>query len=349
MTQTVNKTILFTCGGTGGHTYPAIALAQALAQYKCFFVGSKQRQDKGIIEKYGYAFYAIPASAKSPIKWLLAYFKTRHLIKKNAVDLVISTGGYTTAPVILAAWRLKKPIMLLEQNVLPGRVNRLLQFCATRICVAFKESKCYFFQKDKVVVTGNPIRKHFLEDSTIRIIRETIINSQPCLLVLGGSQGAESINKLMESSYPRLLKHATIIHLTGARYYQNRFQDPVTIKTISESINHYIIAPYCEKMDDLYEQADFVICRAGATSIAELAYFKNKALVIPYPHAKDNHQEYNAKAFKQTGLGTYILEQKLTESLLEEAVLDWLKKPLPDQTLSNAREEIAALAEKMLL
>ncbi len=313
-----NKRLGITCGGTGGHVYPAIAVAQELTDIDFFFIGSAHRQDSKIVSRYGFEYLPIPSSRRN--LWVIykAYRAAKKILKDRRVDCLLGTGGYSTLPVILAAFRLGIPIVLHEQNVLPGKVNRWMQYLARRILVSFEESVSWF-NANKTVVTGNPVRKHFPASSL------ELPADRPVLLVFGGSQGAQKLNDLLALHYDKF-KNYTLVHITGDN---------------SEPVNagHLITMPYFENMAYLYERARLVICRAGATSIAELAYFGVPGLLIPYPFAADNHQLVNAQVFEKMGLGFYLEEKHLTiDSLL--AKLDAVLSIKPKTPFLDARSGV---------
>lgn len=344
--------ISFTFSGTGGHVYPCIALAQELGSIPFNFIGSPDRKDSEIILRHHYPFNPIPSSRKNPFIWLKSFWQARKILKKNKTKLLISAGGYLTFPVALAAKTLKIPIFLLEQNMLPGRVTKLLAPLATKIFLSF-EGTDHHFPTHKTIISGNPIRKTFLEDTLYHELKkiESTFPNVPCLLFFGGSQGAEKINQLLLDNYQNFLnKNYFIFHITGEPFYKKNFKNkPFTITNVERRTSHIeqnsiiITLPYFEKMDYLYEKTDLVVCRAGATTLAELIYFKKPCILIPYPYAKDNHQLYNAQYAEKIGLGKLIIEKDLTyESLIQSIEELLLKNNNKTMTIqNNAREMIA--------
>ncbi len=311
--------IVFTCGGTGGHIYPIIALAQALeSDHSLAFLGSKNRQDSLIFPRYGYLVDALPSSSRNVWTMLRSFFKARSLLSRYKPKVIVSSGGYHTFPVVLAAKWLGVPIILLEQNVLPGKVNRLMSRFADHTCVSFAQTKRYF-KRGNLVLTGNPVRKRFLDDSLSQSLKKHLPFSKYVIVVIGGSQGAGVLNVCMESLYERCLASDdwTIIHLTGQAHFQTCYGDlPYKVMSNNFGREGVFVLPYFENMALLYRVATFVIARAGATTLAELLAVQKQCVLIPYPYAADNHQVLNAKVAEQSGLGTVLLQEDMTADTL---------------------------------
>ena len=304
--------IVFVCGGTGGHVYPAIALAQRLEGYNPLFIGSTHRMDSRIVPKYGFSYEGIPES-----KWRLAtfiklFFKSRNILKKHAVKAMVGAGGFYTFAVVMAAFSLKIPVFLLEQNVIPGRTNRMLQYFARKIYLSFPESLSYFSSCD-ALVTGNPVRHFFLEDDVFTLFKELVFPAHPVVLFFGGSQGAMALNQLVFDHYSYFLHQPFVaIHVTGQTYYDAHFHEPkVTVYRNDDSEIKIVSMPYFEKMDELYRRAALVICRSGAMTLSEIEAFHVPVIMVPYPYSKDNHQVANAKVFQEKGFGVYFEEKAL--------------------------------------
>lgn len=345
----------YTCGGTGGHVYPIIAIAQELSDTDAIFIGSENREDSHIIPRYGYNFKSITASNKNIFKIIKGFLQARKILRHEKVTCLISSGGYLTLPVVLAAASYRLPIYLLEQNVIPGRVNRLLSYLATLTCLTFEESRS-FFKTSKLMITGNPVRKQFLEDAQFKWLKKIDRPQLPAVLVFGGSQGSKSLNGLFFDHHVHFLyAPECLIHITGKNAFEgieNKYKkipnlqieslpEGSIIKNKNGDIK-IILMPYFEKMDWLYENVTWVVSRAGATTLAELLYFSKKAVLIPYPFAKDNHQVLNAEAFIKMGSGKWMSEDVLTFDL----ILDAIHTPFPalnEDIYKNAREKIVTL------
>jgi UDP-N-acetylglucosamine--N-acetylmuramyl-(pentapeptide) pyrophosphoryl-undecaprenol N-acetylglucosamine transferase len=322
--------IAFTASGTGGHIYPCIALAEELAKDKTYFICSQKRKDKEIIAKYGFNFFSLSGERKNPVKIMWNILKARKILKREKTKLLISAGGYFTFPIVLAAFSLRIPIFLLEQNILSGRVNRYLAIFATKVFLSFPQSERYFSKK-KAVFSGNPIRRFSLKDAVYHaLLKVKLPESSFKILVFGGSQGSLAINKIFFDNYDYFLdQDLIIIQVTGADFYQKvaeKYQNSVSknnnflVINDKKGENRIIVLPYFENMEYLYKLADLVVSRSGATTVSELMAFQKKAILVPFPFAKDNHQFYNAKFYEDLGLGKLVLEQDLTFSVLLDEI-----------------------------
>lgn len=341
---------MIACGGTGGHVYPGIALAQGMPEAKFVFVGSKNRQDSKIIPKYGYPFFSIMASPKNVFKLAWGVCQALKIMRQTNPQIIVGTGSYHTIPVILAAKLKKLPVILLEQNVIPGRVNRLMSHIVDRVCVSFAESKPYF-KKQNIVVTGNPVRLTFETDTSVPSRIWDLINGQKMVLVFGGSQGATTLNEMIASLYmsSKVTHPFLVVHITGKTWFDATYpgQSYVVIRN-NESIPQAIVLPYAENMGGLYQQASLVVSRAGATTVAELLLFKKPAILIPYPFATDNHQNANAEAFCREGKGLILSESELSEKRLLADVQMGLKLSYPDTKVQNAVESVRQQLQEVL-
>lgn len=349
-------TVTFTCGPTGGHIYPAIAIAQRLQDAHCCFIGSKNRVDTDIIPRYGYHLHSIDASNRNP--WMIwkAFRQSVAILKEQGTDLLVSTGGYLTLPVVLAARVLDIPIILHEQNTIPGRVNRWVHYFAEKICISFESSRQYFYKKNQVVFTGNPIRQTWLSGDHDRLI-ESLDRKRKTILIFGGSQGAVAINNVVFHIYQSLLDDSwNIVHITGYHSIDqiqhmsiapySVVKDPIMpdtycITTVNKKKVGVVMA-FSESMKTMLQNADVVISRAGATSIAESIAFGKKTIVIPLPNSKDDHQKKNAEAAADLGIAIMIEQDMLQPDLL----IKYIKKACHlevSKTTSDAAETCAKL------
>ncbi len=299
--------LAFTCGGTGGHVYPAIALAQELSEYAVQFVGTTDREDHRIVTDYGFPFTAVGSRALTIMTiWPTAYRVWRFLVTHRPA-LLISTGGGQTAMVVVCAKWLGIRIVLLEQNAIPGRTNRLLSALAHTIITAFPP-RSGDFPNRLVRVLGNPIRKQYKPDSWFDDFKAHLPTDLPMVLIFGGSQGAKRLNSASKQLYAQFLDAGfVVVHIVGK----------ANLTTLWEASfdNRVFQLGYCDAMDWLYHHATYVICRAGATSIAELIAFQKPAILVPYPFAKDDHQRANARYFCAHYPGT----------ILEESDISWAR------------------------
>jgi len=308
--------IVFTASCTGGHLYPGIAMAQRINDDICFLTGEGSMGSE-LLSKYGFQYRIITGKQSRKKGIIISFFRSWVCLRQLKPKVLIAMGGYLTFPVVLAAFLLRIPIVLHEQNVLPGRVNRICQLMAKKIWVSFEESANYFVTK-KVKLTGNPIRKHFYEDEIYRRFRHEALPKYPVILVVGGSQGASFINEKIKEQYPFFLDSPyCLLHVTGIKDYPfdvksspyHQIQNDVKEKKI-------FVFPYFEKMDFLYQLSAFVISRSGATTITELLFFRKPSFLIPYPYATDQHQLINARLLQKKGLSQFSEQKSVNLSTL---------------------------------
>lgn len=302
--------VAFACGGTGGHIYPALAIAEKFPG--CFFIGA-HRLEKTLVPQAGFKFFEITANRKKPWSLLRGFGQSLYIIYKQKPTLIIATGGYVTAPIIVAAKLLGKKVYLQEQNILPGKVNRVLSILAHKVFIAFGGAAKYFPRKN-VVLTGNPVRKDILNTG--------FSPSNPKILAFGGSLSANSINTAINQLKTHPEFSGMFEHLDGSNY------------------RHDIAA--------LYSTAKLCICRAGATTLSELAAIGMPSILIPYPHAADNHQEVNARYFEEHGAAVVLLEKDLTVDKLA-AVIHTIDNPDTLRKMSAAAKGLGSsnAAEKI--
>ena len=336
--------VIFTCGGTGGHLYPAIAVAQTLRDRgtRCLFLMANDREDIAHVAHYGFEAIPIGPSRGSILAYLLSMYQAWKALKKAEAALVFCTGGKITLAVAVAAWLRRVPVAVMEQNAIPGRANRVIAKWATRVFVTFSASQRYF--PDRCTRSGNPVRQQFPDDLRVKTALAQIQKGTPTILVLGGSQGATRLNTCVLDPRHEALNSvpATWIILTGKRFATENSLPDFQTYTIGQRT--LLCMTYCEAMDQLYHAADVVISRAGATTISEILAFQKPAILIPYPHAKDNHQEANARAIcEETGY-RWCLESQLNGDFLAET-LPQLIGTTPSVPIPDARRIIADWAQ----
>ncbi|MCX5751450.1 MAG: undecaprenyldiphospho-muramoylpentapeptide beta-N-acetylglucosaminyltransferase [Candidatus Saganbacteria bacterium] len=323
--------IVIACGGTGGHIYPALALAERITEKRIaepIFIVGKEGLEAKIVGREGYSFFTVSArglkrklsyqALSAPFVTLLGFFQAFSVLKKIRPNVVIATGGYVSLPVVTAAFLLKIPAMLLEQNAILGVSNRMLLPLVKYIAVSFAETGRRY-PNSKIVVTGNPVRKRIIEKQKKEALRELGLDpNKKVLLVVGGSQGAKSINRLMVEMYP-LFKNADfqVLHIAGSR-------DFVWVKEVvdKDSFSHYKLYDYVFDMAPFYAAADLVLSRAGATAIAEIMARHIPSVLIPFPYAAENHQELNAEILKGEGATEVCLEKGLKAENLFKVIVD---------------------------
>lgn len=322
------KSIVLSTGGTGGHIFPALALAEAIKNKyeKCriVFIGGKYGPEKELISKHGFEFIALPirgimgrglAGFMQLAGLSLSILKSIYWLKKIKPQMVIGFGSYAGFAPVYAAKLLKIKRAIHEQNSFPGLTNRLLANKVDRVFLSFPD-EFSIFPKDKVVVTGNPIREE------IKKVNIKSDYSSKNLLILGGSQGATAINKAVTNCLKELKKHKiNIWHQTGKLDYS----------WVKEKYEQFYpearVNVFIEDMKEAYEYADLVLCRAGASTIAELCAVKRPSILVPYPYAIYDHQLKNARVLEKVGAALVVLQPYLAEINLASLLIDYLDSP----------------------
>ncbi len=345
--------LLVAGGGTGGHLFPGIAVAEEFLardpKNEVLFVGTERGVEAKLLPKLGYRLELIAAAGvrgkslvgqlKGVAGLLYGYSQSRKILKGFKPDLVLGVGGYASAPVILAARGLLIPRFVHEQNAIPGMTNKLLSRIAEQAFISLEESR-RFFPKDTTLLTGNPLRKQILDEvanppSVPPFKKGGSEQGGFQLLVFGGSLGAHSINMTMAAAAPRLSEFGgalTITHQTGEKDF-----DEVSAAYRSAGVKAKVI-PFIDNMAAEYRAADLVICRAGATTIAEVTACGKPCIFIPFPHAVDDHQRKNAEALLKCSAGFMILERELTAASLVQQIAALVSDPdLLRATELNAR------------
>ena len=313
--------LIVTGGGTGGHLFPGISLAQAMLRAypdaEVLFIGTERKVDKRALSDVGFETTTIKSQGikgkkfsailKALFQQPLALWEAAKIIRKFKPDLVFGVGGYVTGPVILAARLLGVTTCIHEQNSIPGLANKLLGYIADKIFVSLPGSEKYF-PTDKTILSGNPVRDNIIKAS--REAKPKSSQEPSTLLILGGSQGARRLNSLMleaaENCLASLSPPPFIIHQTGGHD-----EDHVRRKYRELGLNARVQAFYTD-MAEIYPQADLIISRAGATTLAELTVFHKPVIIIPFPYAADNHQEINGRYLVEAGAGLMFRQTDLT-------------------------------------
>lgn len=306
---------LFAGGGTGGHLFPGLSVAEALRardpKVRIQFVGSERSLERALVIQHGYDHRTLPSEPltqlwRKPWSFLWrnwrAYGMAREWLQQDRPAAVIGLGGFASAPIVMAAYRLGIPALLLEQNAIPGRSTRWLSRCARVVCLSYPQSVAYFNRRIETRLTGNPIRA---EIAALARVERTELEP-PTLLILGGSQGAQALNAAiieMWKSQPHLFAGWNVVHQTGVAQCAAVQQEYQALKRPAD------VAPFFYDMDQRYQSANLIISRAGATTLAELACTGIPAILVPYPSAADNHQWYNAQAFEEAGAARTCLQK----------------------------------------
>jgi UDP-N-acetylglucosamine--N-acetylmuramyl-(pentapeptide) pyrophosphoryl-undecaprenol N-acetylglucosamine transferase len=340
-----SRKVVLVAGGTGGHIYPGIAVAQELrrrgATDDLLFIGSEEGLEKELVAKAGYKLQLIKARAftrrisfrsfTAPCLSVLGFFQALTILASFSPSAVISFGGYAALPVVLAAKALGIKVFVHEQNVLPGVANKLSFRLADRVFLSFPESLKYC----RGSVVGNPVRAEIL-----RAGRQT--GGRKVALVLGGSQGARRLNQAVVSALPQLKNSGwTIVHSIGRRDFP--------AQSAVQSANYQPVE-YIEDMAQALASADLVISRAGATAIAEFTAAGLPMVLVPYPHAAEGHQDLNADAVAQAGAAIKVSDRDFTAekllSILSDRSLDLVK--MGERARSLAHPEAARLIAEAL-
>jgi UDP-N-acetylglucosamine--N-acetylmuramyl-(pentapeptide) pyrophosphoryl-undecaprenol N-acetylglucosamine transferase len=356
--------ILISGGGTGGHVFPAIAIADAikgrLPETKFLFVGAFGKIEMEKVPLAGYPIKGLWISGidrKSiiknilfPIKLIVSLLVSLFIVIRFRPNLAIGVGGYASGPSIAAAHWLNVPYILQEQNAFPGVTNQILKKSAQKICVAYSGMERYF-PSDKIELTGNPIRKIFLGNQISKQHANqffSIPENLRVILIVGGSLGAASINRAMYNALSEINKnpHVFWIWQTGNLYY-NTYKE-----LIGQMPDNLKLTPFLDRIDMAYAAADLVIGRAGALTISELIQIAKPAILIPSPNVAEDHQTKNAQHFQHLGGGIYIPDDQIEDQLVSRAIsmvndyqlLNNFKDALKNHSTPDAAETIAQIA-----
>ncbi len=365
--------IIISGGGTGGHIFPAIAIADAVKmnnpKAEILFIGAAQRMEMEKVPQAGYNIVGLNIQGLKRSKpWknfrilfhhLLALQKAKSIIKKFRPDIVVGVGGYASAPTLLAAQRLKIPTLIQEQNGFAGKANKILGKKAKAICVAYPNME-RFFPKAQVFLTGNPIRA-IIEKQSLPSREEALEffhleKSQfPILVIIGGSLGAKTINESIASGISNILKKGyQVIWQTGQSFYPKALD--LCNNLSKEEQKQICILPFIEKMEMAYTLSDLLISRAGASSISEISFLGIPSLLIPYPFAAEDHQMHNAKALASRSAALLIPDNEAREKLVPQAIelindaekLNEISQQVKTLALPNAAYNIVRIISQII-
>jgi UDP-N-acetylglucosamine--N-acetylmuramyl-(pentapeptide) pyrophosphoryl-undecaprenol N-acetylglucosamine transferase len=338
----MKRKIVIAGGGTGGHLFPGVALAKALKgidiTMEITFVGTKQGIESKVLPGEGFKLKTIISSGllgkrglNRWVSWLklpVGAAQSMYFLIRNRPNLVVGVGGYVSAPLVFSAWLLRIPILIHEQNVFPGMANKWLGKIADKVAVSYKESK-HFFLKRKVEVTGNMIHEKLCQP------REEFPPplKQPFgVLILGGSQGAHSINMAMVEALDLLSdrkERLHITHQTGGADYEN-IKKQYAAKGFSANVMSFIT-----DMPVRYRLASLVICRSGATTLAEITAAGRVSFLIPFPYAANNHQEHNARIIETASAGEVVLDKEISGERIAKSIKKAMDEPENLQKMEN--------------
>ena len=340
--------VIFTCGGTGGHINPAIAVANIWKERhpdsNILFIGAKDRMEEELVPKAGYRLHTIPASGMSREKsWeglkhnvkavsyvLQAVSSCKKVIRDFKADVVVGTGGYASFPALFAASLLGVPTCVHEANAMPGLTTRMIANRATRVLTCFPESAKYYKHPEKVETVGMPVRREFIFTKKEDARRELGLDERPLIVSAFGSQGAKAMNEAVlgllklekEAGYP--YQH---IHATGSYGWEWMPEKMKQTGAQPEEGRGITVQEYIYNMPTVMAAADVIISRAGASSCNEIAASGTPCILIPSPNVTDNHQEKNARAIEAGGGAIVLLEKDCTPEALMAQIDSLLKDP----------------------
>lgn len=340
-------------GGTGGHIFPALAIANTFKQRHpdadILFVGAEGRMEMTRVPEAGYKIVGLWISGLQrkltwsnlsfPIKLISSYFKAGKIIKDFKPDAVIGTGGYASGPIMLAAAKNKIPSLIQEQNSYAGLTNKRLGHKVQRICVAYPGMEKYF-PKGKLMFTGNPVRKDIIDLETKReraLLQFAFDMNTKTLLILGGSLGARTINESVLANIDKLIDaKVQVIWQTGRMYYED-----VKAQVSSKDLRKIRIHDFLKQMDLAYAASDVVISRAGALAISELCLAKRPAILVPSPNVAEDHQTKNAMSLVNKQAAMMIKDVEAGSQLIDAA----LKLMYDEQQCQKFTENITKLGK----
>ncbi len=323
--------LLIAAGGTGGHIYPGVAVARELLarepSSEVLFVGTARGLETKIVPESGFQLALITSAGlknvgvKGKIKGLSilprSFWEARRIVKDFKPDVVVGAGGYVSGPVVMMASMMRVPTMIMDSNALPGFTNRQLARFIDRAALTFDESLRFFGSKG--VVIGNPVRKEFF---AVKPKERSDVFS---VLIFGGSQGARAINNSMTDALPHIAGSAgklSIVHQTGESDLE-QIREKYSRSEFADSD----VRPFITDMMTEFEKSDLVICRAGATTCAELAAAGKASVMIPLPTAADDHQRKNAEAFENAGASRMLVQNELSGDALAEVIRKLMGDP----------------------
>lgn len=351
--------LLVTGGGSGGHTLPVLPVVQklknevkkaGLSDLEIVWVGSKYGPEQDIATRLGIKYYGVSTGKlRRYFSWEnftdllrvpLGTIQSLHILNKEKPDFIFSKGGYVSLPITLANIIKRKPLVIHESDIRPGLATKISSPFAKTICLTFEKTK-EFFKGKNTKVTGTPVRLDIL-DGDIKIAEKiTGLNkSLPVLLIMGGSQGAMAINKVVWESLPELTKFCNVLHQCG----KDKIDIPENIKNLKDVQSRYRSYEFFdEELKDIYAISDIVLTRAGCNQLSELAAVGKPAIAVPLPGSAGNHQYENAKLFEKSTALILIPQNKLTSKSLVENVRNLINQPEERNKLSENIKKFAKL------
>ena len=354
--------ILISGGGTGGHIFPAVSIANALREIdpkcKILFVGALGRMEMERVPQAGYEIVGLPVrgidrsrpwrNVKVLIDFVRSMWQVRKIIREFRPDVGVGVGGYASGAAMKVAAKMGVPILLQEQNGFAGVTNKMLKNDAKKICVAY-EGMERFFPSDKLILTGNPVRQNLnsgTKEGAIEYFNKTFgtnfTTDRKTLLIIGGSLGARTINQSIIAHLPELINSGVqVIWQTGKYYFEDCKQalnsQPSTLNTQHSTI---ICTDFISQMPDAYALADLVISRAGASSISELCLLGKPSILVPSPNVAEDHQTHNAMALVNKHAAVLVKDVEAREKMVQTA----LELIQDEKTLQELQTNILTLA-----
>lgn len=369
MTPPKTARLIFAGGGTGGHLYPAVAIAdrisemlQGKSRVEIIFVGTKRGLEYRVRDSLGYPLKLInvrgvvrrltPVNLLVPLLLAGALMKASSLLNRFAPHIVVGTGGYVAWPVLRMAVRKKITAVIQEQNSFPGMTTRKLAPKVNKIYLGFEKARTYLKTSAPVMVTGNPVRTSLTNGDRSEALKKFHLDPiRKTILVLGGSQGARALNRAILTGLERqsLPENYQLLWQTGKRDYTE------VIASAGEKVKRHSLFPFENNMALVYAAADLVISRAGALALAELEACRLASLLVPYPFAAGDHQRQNAEAFVNKGFAVSLDEKQLAQvSLLDKALalfesgeVDRMRQAIEQQT-KNRKPAVDIIAEDII-
>lgn len=362
---------MFSGGGTGGHIYPALAVADYLKKQlddiEIIFIGTHEGLESKIVPQHGYKIEYIQAKGLKRsltvknvdvfIEFINGYRQALQILKRIKPKVVFVTGGYVSLPVALAARRLKIKTILHEQNAYPGLANRIISRFSEKILISFEESKRFFKNSSKVVVTGNPIRLEIFSYEKKAAKSSLGLEDKIVVLAVGGSRGAENLNKAVIKLSKEFEDNENVYFILSTG--DTKYLETINYANDLGVQSNIKILPYISDMPRYLAAADVVISRAGAIALSEITALGKPSIIVPSPYVANNHQEYNARTLEKNKAAFVVLENELEsgklKNFLEKLIYDKvlyermsensrkLGKPEATQNIGRIVEELLAL------
>lgn len=347
--------VIIAGGGTGGHIFPAVSIAEEIMDKdknnEILFIGTKRGMEGELVTKKGFNIDFIrsyPILGKSMlfklkglIYTLVGMYESIKIFNKFNPEIVVGVGGYVSGPVVLSAFIKRIPRVICEQNSIPGITNRVLSYFANKIFVTFEKSKP-FFNREKTLLTGNPIQKKF-SDMNLKNDKKAA-HKKFSILILGGSQGARKLNAVLPDCIAMISdKNIRVVHQAGQKDYES-----VSNKYLQHKIDASVY-DFIDSIEDFYKDADLVIARSGAGTIAEICSIGKPSILIPFPFATHNHQYHNAKVLQECGAALLIEDEKLDCKNLSLAIKGLLDRSKLKNMAEKAKDLGKPEASKLIV